>query len=378
MTMRSLAKVVDQLDQPPGTPLYMKKYMARPPGCSFLGAKATTTKVLIGKNATQETSIIIDSGSDITLISHKHLQSIPSPPHIHTGERINLVQVTGSTTLSGYVTLPISFPTSDGPVILEVEAYVVKGMNTPFILGNDFGDQYQLSLLRREDKTFLTFGDTGRQLEVFNSLGPSFVDEMGQSFKVLTQKPGDTIPLRIQRKNNTKNMNVSPQSALGFKVTAAEAVIIPPEKVVRVPVKAMFPKDATCLFVDRMEHRNCNLESFFGAPSSLIQREDPFLQIANFTPHPVTIQKGRLLGWGNDPSTYLDSPTNKSEEELVKLEAHSQAIKAVVSDLLDKPSDVTSGQEEERLEGELEGGPKTAEVPDPDPIPASAERQNKI
>ena len=120
-----------------------------------------------------------------------------------------------------------------------------------------------------------------------------------------------------------------------------------------------------------MEHRNRNLESFFGAPSSLIQRDDPFLQITNFTPHPVTIQKGRLLGWGNDPSTYLDSPTNKSEEELVKLEAHSQAIKAIVSDLLDKPTDATSGQEEEGLEGELEGGPKTAEVPDPDPIPAS-------
>ena len=107
------------------------------------------------------------------------------------------MQVTGSATLGGYVTLPLEFDTPDGSVVLDVEAYVVKGMNTPFILGNDFGDQYQLSLLRSEDKTFLTFGDTGRQLEVFNSLGPSFVDEMGQSFHVLTQKPGDTIPLHI-------------------------------------------------------------------------------------------------------------------------------------------------------------------------------------
>ena len=92
---------------------------------------------------------------------------------------------------------------------------------------------------------------------------------------------------------------MSPQSALGFKVTAAEAVIIPPEKVVRVPVKTMFPKDATCLIAEGMEHHNHNLESFFGAPSSFIQRDGPFLQIANFTPHPVTIQKGCLLGWGN-------------------------------------------------------------------------------
>ena len=62
--------------------------------------------------------------------------------------------------MGGYVTLPLEFDTPEGSVILEVEAYVVKGMNTPFILGNDFGHQYQLSLIRKEDKSFLAFGDT--------------------------------------------------------------------------------------------------------------------------------------------------------------------------------------------------------------------------
>ena len=74
---------------------------------------------------------------------------------MRSGERINLVQVTWSAILGGYVTLPLEFDTPEGSVILEVEAYVVKGMNTPFILGNDFGDQYQLSLIRKEDKSFL-------------------------------------------------------------------------------------------------------------------------------------------------------------------------------------------------------------------------------
>ena len=62
---------------------------------------------------------------------------------MRSGERINLVQVTGSATLGGYVTLPLEFDTPEGSVILEVEAYVVKGMNTPFIPGNNFGDQYK-------------------------------------------------------------------------------------------------------------------------------------------------------------------------------------------------------------------------------------------
>ena len=79
IAMRSLAKSVELQDMPLGQALYMKKYMEHPPGCSFLGAKATTATVLIGKQATVGTPIIIDSGSDITLISIKlfrHFQSL--------------------------------------------------------------------------------------------------------------------------------------------------------------------------------------------------------------------------------------------------------------------------------------------------------------
>ena len=113
-------------------------------------------------------------------------------------------------------------------MILELEAYVVKGMNTPFILGNDFGDQYQLSLLRREDKSFLVFGDTGRQVEVYNSVGPTLVDDMGGTFRVSTQKPCNTIPLRLQRKKTPKAFHASQLTPLGIKVTASEAVLIKP------------------------------------------------------------------------------------------------------------------------------------------------------
>ena len=146
--MKVLVQNVLQADSPPGTPIFMKRYMSRPPGCSFLGAKATTVQAYIGGSANGiPATIITDSGSDITLISHKLLNSLPKPPKIHSGDRINLVQVTGSATLGGYVTSPLEFDTPDGSVTLELEAYVVKGMNTPFILGNDFGDQYQLSLV---------------------------------------------------------------------------------------------------------------------------------------------------------------------------------------------------------------------------------------
>ena len=122
--------------------------------------------------------------------------------------------------------------------------------------------------------------------------------------------------------------------------------------------------------MERLELRNRNSEVFFGAPDSLIQAGDPFLQIANFTDQPVTIQKGRLLGWAQNPDGWLDSSTIRTPEEVELLEAHAAAIQAVVHDLLDKPTASPSDQEGGES-GELSGGPKTAEVPDPDPIPSS-------
>ena len=49
----------------------------------------------------------------------------------------------------------------------------------------------------------------------------------------------------------------------------------------------------------------------------------------------------------------------------------ASAIRTIVNDLLDQSNPAQSGQQEEDLEGEAEGGPKTAEVPDPDPISTS-------
>ena len=56
-------------------------------------------------------------------------------PKIKKGQKINLVQVTGKASISGYVEPDLYFHTKEGPVKIKVEAYVVKGMTTPLILG---------------------------------------------------------------------------------------------------------------------------------------------------------------------------------------------------------------------------------------------------
>lgn len=51
-----------------GSMIELKRHMSRPPGCLFLGSKATHTMASIGGMEEDTIKVIIDSGSDITLI----------------------------------------------------------------------------------------------------------------------------------------------------------------------------------------------------------------------------------------------------------------------------------------------------------------------
>ena len=70
------------------------------------------------------------------------------------------------------------------PFKINVEAYVVKGMSTPLILGNDFADQYSISVIRQEGSCAIEFGDSNRRMPVNNSVSPPFLDEDGHTFKL--------------------------------------------------------------------------------------------------------------------------------------------------------------------------------------------------
>ena len=65
---------------------------------------------------------------------------------------------------------------------IKVEVYVVKGMATPLILGNDFADQYSLLVKWMEGRTFLELGDSGQSLDIANSVSSDFVNEEGYAF----------------------------------------------------------------------------------------------------------------------------------------------------------------------------------------------------
>ena len=126
----------------------------------------------------------------------------------------------------------------------------------------------------------------------------------------------------------------------------------------RVSVCVRFPEGKDVLYVEGLQPRNRPSEEFFGVPDSMIHQEHLFLQIANFTRFPVTIEKGRLLGRGDLPEQWLDLRDEMDDEFRV------QAVRSLV-----QVEPTSEDPAEDWGDSEPVGGPKTAETGDPDPIP---------
>ena len=335
----------------PGETLILKQHLSRPAGYAFLGAKATTVDAWIGQDRHVQSKIIVDSGSDITLMSDKLWNSLTPRPKLRTGPKINLVQVTGKSSISGFAELPLVFDTPQGPVQLAVEAFIVKGMNTPFILGNDFADQYALSIVRKIDSTHLVFGSSGRQIPVSNTVGPIRLDDNGQTFNIIHSKKG------------LKRHHRKTPSTTSIPVTAANPCVIHPHAVLKVPVQVSFPGGIDQLFVEKVLSSRQGEKDFFGAPDSLITKTDPFLHISNFSDRPIRLSKGELLGLAHDPRLWLNKYSADDSQESERLIQHAMAISSVISEVRKTHNSETVGEEP------VEGGPKTGETPDPTPIP---------
>ena len=64
----------------------LRKHQARPPGCSFLGSQAAQVPATVNFLDKNLTKVIIDSGSEITLISQKSLSEMQTPIKLRQGQ----------------------------------------------------------------------------------------------------------------------------------------------------------------------------------------------------------------------------------------------------------------------------------------------------
>jgi len=64
----------------------LRKHLAQPPGCAFLGACATEMMAHLNDLESKLVTIIVDLGSNITLISERMLELMCVHPKVQTGQ----------------------------------------------------------------------------------------------------------------------------------------------------------------------------------------------------------------------------------------------------------------------------------------------------
>ena len=160
-------------------------------------------------------------------------------------------------------------------------------------------------------------------------------------------------------------------------------IVIPPETCVTILVIANFPEKSNFLFVEKILSSNRNLEDVYATPDSLIDKENPILQVSNFSSTAVTVQIGQVLGKARNPENWLDRPSKYLEDALQCTGAHANLIRKLAAIRTPNPkigvsvptSTATSqapsalkmlasyhSEEDPLAEELLEGGPKIYEV----------------
>ncbi|THH26480.1 hypothetical protein EUX98_g7699 [Antrodiella citrinella] len=172
-------------------------------------------------------------------------------------------QTTGRTT----------YQTHTGPLKMNVEAYVVKGMTAPFILGNDFADH-------------------SRIVPVQNSLVPGMEDENGHAFSVSYADTSNTkTGLRQRRLQLIKKRHA--HKLKDPYVRVQDRIVIPPKSSRLVSVSAKFPTQDGSLYVEKIFNSPRNGDDVYAAPDTLITKLNSSLHISNFSDSTLTLEKGQ-------------------------------------------------------------------------------------
>src|ERR1700723_1634652 len=195
-------------------------------------------------------------------------------------------------------------------------------MSTLFILGNDFADQYSISVIRKDRNCFIEFGDSDQRMPVNNLVSPPFIDKEGHTFKLrVLNSSTRTIHRKNQRfKRKTKFRKTD------RNVRSSVKIVIPPETSVTVPVLTNFPSGWNCLYVEKVFSTNRNPDNVYAPPDSLILNKDPKLHVANFSAASVTIQTSQILRIGHNPNSWLDCIGEYSSKNQRRIYVHARVI----------------------------------------------------
>ena len=327
----------------------LKPVKGRPPGTTFLGAQPSKATVRINSANGPIASIVIDSGSNISLVSTKILDTLTPAPPRKEGQQIRINQVTGRSSTTQYVPLDIYFETDKGIVSLRLEAYIVKDMNAPLILGNDFADQYSLSIIREKGNTSLQLGDLGHVVTLDNSVESSYLEVQA------LQARAHAI---LHRKNN----RLRKRSVGKNRVFILNNQTVPPQSIQKVRVRFRRPAAESAIFIprERLSKRTANSTII----DSILNNESPFIHITNDTDTPIHLKAADFVGTIESDQYYDSIPPENSSQ--------TTAFFNLVAPILERRSLEKEASEEQPYQDQqpdLSYGPKLAEIPEYEDIP---------
>ncbi|KAH9914540.1 uncharacterized protein B0H18DRAFT_848575, partial [Fomitopsis serialis] len=214
-----------------------------------------------------------DSGADISLVSQEYLDSLPlaTRPRIRQGLRMNLFQLTGGFRITGYVQTQVYVETEQGHTLkMLAECYVVPGMSSSLLLGEDFHVNYELGITRSlTEGSAIQVGDTGYSIPASSAV----------------RKDPDRYRERTKKLRPT--------------AIATQDVRISPHSCRPVPVQASF-LERKSWFIEKTVLGQSD-GSFLLTTPSIIDAEHVYVSVTNPTDRPIIVRKGESLGLLHDP-----------------------------------------------------------------------------
>ncbi|KAJ7835422.1 hypothetical protein B0H13DRAFT_1913575 [Mycena leptocephala] len=292
-------------------PIVIRPKRSTKPGDSAIGVSVLAVKGWIGSMNEDPIDLRLDSCADITLVSEKYHKGLRSPPPIREGHRMNLAQLTDQgTNIKGFTKLRVFMPSTSGEILeMEAEAYVVKGMSVPVLLGEDFQLNYELGVEATGVESFV---------------GRAEAHVLASNLTVHSRKRLKAKEHRRARARRRRR--VLRNGVEGRTIRAAQDYRIKAHECCNVRVEGDIKEDKEWL-VERNLLANSE-DSFFSVPNTLLSARKPIVPVSNMSERPRFVRKGEILGSLIDPQEYFDKP--QSKEIYSEMESRTAMITAII------------------------------------------------
>ena len=281
---------------------------------------------------------------------------------------MKLYHLTGGAKVLGYIKTKLYATAQDESIVsFELEAYVVRNMNVPILLGEDFQTTYELSITRQATgQCEVLVGRSGRVIPAASALNVDlgFEIRIAHSMQSFIRRKAVA---RAKTKGSAKKQS---------EVLASEDTLIQPYSVRNVAISAAFEGREDWI-VEKIIIGTDD-QNIMAAPTTWITVSCPYIPIANTSPHPRYIRTGEVVGYLIDPETSLDKP--KDENCYNKMAASAEAFKKTIVGTLkaqdlataENPAADTPGHDD-CFEDDTSWGPKTTAVPE-DPLEGDVDK----